>query len=712
MKHVTRKSILLLVILVTAIFLVACAGPPAAPPPAPAEEEAAPAEEEAAPAEEEAAPAEEEAEAPAEEAEASGATHPAIVPDVENFPRQVFDAVPDSFNEAPMLAEMVAAGDLPPVEERLPKNPMVLEPSDEIGKYGGTWNRAFTGPADHQNIERISKNHMLFWDTGMTEVQPHIAESFEANEDNTEFTFHLREGMKWSDGEPFTADDVMFWYEDIMLNDDLMPAKPGWAKAGGELGVWEKIDDYTFKVSFSQPYGVFFELVSGLTVNGHFTQLEPCSGGFAPKHYMTQFHADYIGLEEANALAEEQGFDNWTKLFCFMDDPNLNPESPVTTAWNPITSFSEQQVILERNPYYWAVDTEGNQLPYIDRIVMTVAEDLEVLNLKAIAGEFDLQARHIDINKLPVLLDNAEEQDYRIQFFRGRGGSASSLAFNQDYDGDPEIAKFIQNADFRRALSMAIDREQINEAFYLGLGRPASPCSWPDPPYAPGEEFDQLYHSLNVEEANQLLDSIGLDQKDDEGFRLMPDGRRLVVEMMAVTGAFQDWPGIAEMFVQHWKENVGIAAEVDPVERSLRNTRLTNNDTMTNWWGSGNSEALFLFPNHSFAFQWESGMAPMSGQWFQDNSIWKEPIGPVREQQLLYEEGSTLPREDRIEIGKQIRQIGCEQVFYIGTVTGTPAWTGVIKNNLRNVATGFPFTTVGQSPGNTYPETYYFTDAE
>jgi peptide/nickel transport system substrate-binding protein len=705
MKQLARKPIFLLVILITAIFTVACAGPPAAP----AEEEVVPAEEEAAQVEEEAAPAEEEA-APVEEA--AGPTSAAIVPDVENFPRQVFDAVPDSFNEAPMLAEMVAAGELPPVEERLPKEPMVLEPSDEIGKYGGTWNRAFTGPADHQNIERISKNHMLFWDTGMTEVQPHIARDFEVNDDNTEFTFYLREGMKWSDGAPFTADDIMFWYEDILLNDDLVPAKPGWAKAGGELGVWEKIDDYAFKVTFPQPYGVFFELVAGLTVNGHFTQLEPCSGGFSPKHYMTQFHADYIGLDEANALAAERGFDNWAKLFCFMNDPNLNSEAPVTTAWKPLTDFSQQQVILERNPYYWAVDTEGNQLPYIDRIVMSVAEDLEVLNLKAIAGEYDLQARHIDINKLPVLLENAEEQDYRIQFFRGRGGSASALAFNQDYDGDPEIAKFIQNADFRRALSMAIDREQINEAFYLGLGRPASACSWPDPPYDPGEEYDQLYSTLDVEEANRLLDSIGLDQKDDEGFRLMPDGRRLVVEMMAVSGAFQDWPGIAEMFAQQWKENVGIAGEVDAVERSLRNTRLTNNDTMTNFWGADGSEALFLFPNHTFAFTWESGMGPMSGQWFQDHSIWHEPTGPVREQQLLFEEGAALSREQRVEIGKKMRQIGCEQVFYIGTVTDVPAWTAVIKNNMRNIATGFPFTTVGQTPGNTYPETWYFTDAD
>ncbi len=686
-------------LLVTALLLVACGGgqAPAAAPADAGGNEAAPAAETAA--DENSA------------GEAAAPVNPYIVDDSEpRFPEQVFDNIPSEFHEAPMLAERVAAGELPPVEERLPVEPMVLEPAERIGTYGGTLNGGFTGPADHQNAERMLKNHMLFWDTGMTTVQPHIARDFEANADNTEFTFYLREGMKWSDGTPFTADDVLFWYEDIMLNDDLVPAKPGWAKAGGEVGVWEKIDDYTFKVTFNQSYGTFFELVAGLTVNGHYAQLEPCSGGFSPKHYMSQFHADYAGLEAVEALAAENGFDNWAKLFCFMNDPNLNPESPVTTAWLPTTSFSDQQVILERNPYYWAVDTAGNQLPYLDRIVLTLAEDLEVLNLKAIAGEYDMQARHIDIAKLPVFLENAEETGYRVQFFRGRGGSAVALAFNQDYDKDPAMAEYITNADFRRALSMAIEREQINEAFFLGLGRPASACAWPDPPYAPGEEYDQLYHQLDVEEANRLLDSIGLDQRDSEGFRLLPNGERVVIEMMAVSGAFYDYPGIGEMFAQHWKNNVGIDSEVQAVERSLRNTRLTNNDTMTNFWGAGNSESLFLFPNHSFAYQWESGTGPLSGQWFQDNSVGREPTGPIREQQLLYEEGSKLPATERGEVGQEMRAISCDNVFYIGTVTDTPSWTGIVKNNFHNLAVGFPFTTVGQTPGNTYPETWFIAD--
>ncbi len=695
-----RKAKFVAALLIVALLLIACGGGSEAP--------AAPADSGS---NEAAAPTTAAAEAAGSEEAAAAPVNPYIIDDsVPRFPEQIFDAIPAEFHEAPALAELVAAGELPPVAERLPAEPMVLKPSEGIGVYGGSLNGAFTGPADHQNAERMLKNHMIFWDTGMTEVQPHIAKAFEANADNTEFTFHLREGMKWSDGEPFSADDVMFWYQDIMLNDDLLPAKPGWAKAGGELGVWEKLDDYSFKVSFTQPYGTFFELVAGLTVNGHYAQLEPCTGGFSPKHYMTQFHADYIGLEEANALAAAEGFDNWTKLFCSKNDPNLNPESPVTTAWVPTTSFSDQQVILERNPYYWAVDTDGNQLPYLDRIVLTLAEDLEVLNLKAIAGEYDMQARHIDIAKLPVFLENAEATGYKVQFFRSRGGSEVALSFNQDYDKDPAMAEFIKNADFRRALSMAIEREQINEAFFLGLGRPSSYCPWPDPPYAPGEEYDQLYSQLDVAKANEMLDALGLDQKDSEGFRLLPNGERIVIEMMAVSGAFRDYPGIGEMFAQQWKNNVGIDSEIQSVERSLRNTRLTNNDVMTSFWGGGGSESLFLFPNHSFAYQWESGIGPLSGQWLQDHSVGSEPTGPIREQQLLFEEGSKLPRTERGEIGQKMMAIGCDNVFYISTVTDIPPWVGIVKNNFHNLAVGFPFTTVGQTPGNTYPETWYIVD--
>jgi ABC-type transport system substrate-binding protein len=171
----------------------------------------------------------------------------------------ISDAMPTSFSEAPMLAELVASGDLPPVEERLPVDPLVIEPTEMIGEYGGILRRAFTGPGDRQNYERWINDYTIFWDTGATELRPRLAHSWESSEDATEWTFHLREGLKWSDGEPFNVDDYMFWREYIVANDELVPVKPWWIQWGGELATFEKIDDYTLKITFAEPFPTWLE---------------------------------------------------------------------------------------------------------------------------------------------------------------------------------------------------------------------------------------------------------------------------------------------------------------------------------------------------------------------------------------------------------------------------------------------------------------------
>ena len=634
------------------------------------------------------------------------------------YTRQVLDKSkhPTSYGESPDLAAKVKSGDLPPVEERLPNHPMVLDSSDldGVGKYGGTWKRAFTGPADEQNIERISKNHMIFWNSLMTELRPHIAEDFESNADATKFTFHLREGMKWSDGEPFTTADVMFWYDHILNDDNVLPAKPGYSKtANGEMGVWEAVDDYTYTVTFSEPYGVYLELVSGLSVAGHLTQFPVCGGGFSPKHYMSQFHAEFVGEDAANKLAKDAGYDNWGTHFCAKNNPVKNVDSPVTTAWMPVKGFNEEESVWERNPYYWAVDAEGNQLPYLDKIVLSLAEDVEVLGLRVVAGEFDIQGRHVKPDKLPLLRENEDKGGYRVQFTSAAGSNAIAIYPNQDYaahgDGDKEIGDLLREADFRRALSIGFDREQIREAIFLGMGRTASACAMPDEPYAPGEEYDQIWSTLDVAKANELLDGLGLDMGSD-GFRTKPSGDPLVLDVIAVTGAFTDSVGAAELVKKDWADNIGINLKITPTERSLRETRLKNNEAMLSMWGGGGaSEPLFLFPNHDLAFNWESGMGPASGQWFQDSSVYGPPLSAsIAKQQELWRQGAALPRSERIDIGKEIRKIACEEVHAITTITGTPAWIFVIKDYVRNFPSGVPFTTVGQTPGSFYTEAFWF----
>lgn len=218
---------------------------------------------------------------------------------------------PAKYNEAPMLAQLVKEGKLPPVEQRLPEEPLVYKPVHEIGKYGGTWRAGFTGPADGQNIDRIVHDHLIYWDTAVTKVVPHIAKGWDISDGGRTFTFYLRKGMKWSDGAPFTADDIMFWYEDMYLNEELNPIKAAWMSAGGKPGVVEKVDDYTVRFRFEVPYYTFLETVASLEVAGHFTRGGEAMGLFAPKHYMKQFHPKYTDRAELERKAKEAKFDNW-----------------------------------------------------------------------------------------------------------------------------------------------------------------------------------------------------------------------------------------------------------------------------------------------------------------------------------------------------------------------------------------------------------------
>jgi peptide/nickel transport system substrate-binding protein len=629
----------------------------------------------------------------------------------------VFNVKPGSFKEAPILSEKVKKGELPPLSRRLPEDYAVIQPGSPqgIGKYGGTWKSVFVGPADEQNVERIIHNHLLFWTADLTVITPHIFKGYEASADSKVFTFRMRKGMKWSDGQLFTADDVIFWYEDILLNDDLLPAKFGWARAGGKLGVWKKVDDLTFTVTFEVPYGLFPDQAASLQVGSNISQLNPCGGMISPKHYMKQFHAKYVGLEQANKLAKDAGFDNWAKMFCTKNNPLQNPEAPSTAAWVPRTGFNTQQAIFERNPYYWAVDTEGNQLPYIDRITFDLVQNLEVLNLRAIAGDFTTQNRHLDVAKLPVFIENQKKGNYQVVLDKSPqvGGSQTGIAFNQDWEEDPELATFIRNADFRRALSLAVDRNEINEVFFLGQARPASTCTFPDPPYEAGPEYDQKYSTLDPVKANQLLDSIGLAKRDSEGFRLLPSGKRLELKVLTPGGTFQDWPGQLEMVGQHWKKHVGIKSTVDVADRTLREKRLRANEAMLAVWGINGSAGLWLFPENSFAWDWFSMMAPMSGQWFQDNKIWRQPTGKVREMQLIYEKATQSKPEDRIALGKELHRIRCEEVFYIGTVSGGglgSMW--IINEDMAPIPRGIIGSVHGQNPGSVWTETWYYKSGQ
>ena len=620
------------------------------------------------------------------------------------------DTMPSSFSESPMCAAKAEAGEIPALADRLPENPLVIQPAESIGEYGGTWYRAFTGPADGQNMERPMKDHILFFGTNMTDVQPNIAESWTSNADATEFTLTLRKGLKWSDGDDYNTDDIMFWYDHMVTNEDLVPTPPSWMKSGGEMLEFTQVSKETLQINSAEPYGLLITLLASVVVAGPHTRGDSGLGLYAPSHYLSDFHPDVIGLDEANAKAEAAGYENWAKYMLFLNHANANPDSPMMTAWRVVKPITSDQWALERNCYYWAVDTEGQQLPYMDNVVLDLAENLEVLNLKAIAGEFTVQGRHIDLSKLPVFTENSDKGNYRIQFWRQPESGIANLYINESWVGDggdvdTETASFLQNKDFRAALSMGIERDEINEVFFLGLGEVGGLCAGWDDPNDPGHYIGEHYVEFNPDEANELLDSIGLDQKDSDGMRLMPGtGEKIVVTHSVAVAAFEDYEGIDSMVIEMWKKHLGIDGKLDAQERSLWSSRRDNNETHLNSWESSGRAGAIITPNHLGVVGGGGFIAVGASNDHRDNGTIAD--GWIGEWQELYEEAKSDGSKYAENLQKVV-ELNCNNVNPITTVMNKPTYTAIIKKNVRNVPNPLPFSYHAQTSGNGFPETWW-----
>ncbi|MBC7810355.1 MAG: ABC transporter substrate-binding protein, partial [Burkholderiales bacterium] len=380
-----------------------------------------------------------------------------------------------TYSEAPTLTEMVTAGTLPTLEERLPENPMIVEPM-ALGEYGGTWRRLMTGIGDDGNLERTASYEPLVrWDVAYDHVIPNVAESWEVSEDGREFTFHLRPGMRWSDGEPFTADDIRFWYEDVANNPDINPSGMDFLIVDGETATFEMIDDYTVKFTFAAPAGLFLPQLAaqwGVQVT------------YYARHYFEQFHPTYNPDVEADALAA--GFDNWVTYFQNRGGDHYNPsrwspEVPTLDPWMAENALQSDttELVLVRNPYYWKVDPEGRQYPYIDRIVYTVVPEVENMVLRAAAGEVDMQERHINaLDNRAFFADNAETGDYTFFDMIPTDSNSSVLQLNLT-SRNPVLREIFQNRNFRVALSYAINRQEMIDTLYFGTTTPAQPAPLP-----------------------------------------------------------------------------------------------------------------------------------------------------------------------------------------------------------------------------------------
>jgi peptide/nickel transport system substrate-binding protein len=345
---------------------------------------------------------------------------------------------------------------------------------------------------------------------------------------------------------------------------------------------------------------------------------------------------------------------------------------------------------------------------------MTLAENLEVLNLRAIAGEYDYQARHLSLANLPVFLENQEAGNYTLSLDPAQHGADGAFMFNQSYEADPEIAQWLKNVDFRRALSLGVDRDSINEIIFLGIGVPGSAVVAESSPFNPGAEYRDLWSTYDPDQANALLDSIGLTERDADGYRLRTDnGERLVLELPTIP-AFIQFTQLAELVKEDWAE-IGIFANVVEQERTLVEQRRAANELQVFVWQNDGTDELYLYPFHALPVFDTSGVGPAFGIWYAtggEQGI--EPPDNVKAVLDLFTQGLAATPEERVTIGQEIWSIITDEVWTMGTVGQSGAFMGVriAKNNLGNIPSRQFNIQAGQTPAISRPATFYYTDVE
>lgn len=597
-----------------------------------------------------------------------------------------------TYTQAPMLDDMVASGDLPPVADRLPANPLVVEPIESIGEYGGTWRRAFRGVADFHAYGRTVYDPVLRWPRDPSDgVQPGLAERWEWNDDNTELTLFFREGLKWSDGTPWTVDDVIFWWEAIETDENITPAIHSEWVVNGEPMELEKVDDYTITLKFAGPNGLALSV--GLAFHGHQWPLAfERFGFFAPKHYLEQFHPAYSDSGDYQ-LFEEKAND-------------FNVERPVMWAWKIVQwEPGATEMITERNPYYWKVDPEGKQLPYIDRQRYTLVEDNSAINVLAIAGEIDMQHRGIDLASYPVYQENAEAGDFHMLLWPTASAAHTALFLNQSY-GDMQYRELFQQLEFRQAMSIAIDRDTINEVAVLGQGVPRTSTVVPDSPFYDPEWEDQ-YAQFDPDGAAAMLAELGLAVGGD-GFRTFADGTpiELVIETSETSGARLD---ALELVAENWN-NVGVKTEVRPSTRDIYWPKAGANEVMIATWGLDRGLTPMVDPVYQFPFDERSWMAPAFGTWYKTGGeLGEEPTDIFKQAMALYDEYRVTADEARqMEIGTELVRMSTQNLWTIGLVGMVPGPV-VVKNNFHNVAENHTSDWIIMTPGTQDPAHYYFS---
>jgi len=643
-------------------------------------------------------------EAPAEPAATEAPAEPAATeapaePAATEAPAEPMSA----YTEAPMLAAMVAAGSLPPVEERLPENPMIFPLLEGVGKHGGIARRGFKGVSDRWGPTKLGDRGLVWFNKDLVNI-PRIAESWEVNADGSEWTFHYRKGTKWSDGVEFTSQDTLWWYENVVMNTELNPAVGTNYRTGNPptAMVVEAPDDYTAKFKFADPNPLFL-LKIGRDV---LTQ---------PAHAMKKWHMDFT--DDPEALTKEftdAGFDTWTSYY--NDDRfwwYLNQDRPTLRPWNAKNSLAEELFQMERNPYFWGVDEAGNQLPYWDGFNHRLFETNDVFDLWITNGEIDFQARHVDAAKFTLYKESEANGDYKVMV----GVSAGHMAVQLNLATKEErLNTFFNTRDVRIGLSYAIDRDYLNELIYNGMATPRQYSPLPmSPQFYP--KLSDVYLEYNVDKANQMLDDAGYP-KGDDGFRVYPDGETIT---FTIEGTDQDGTPNADAvgeIIKMWEE-VGVKCAYKYFERSLYSEHFAANEIEGAFWG-GDRTVLPLAPS-AIIFRGTQPDRPWAagyGNWYNNGEGSEGAVEPPADHfirkiwDIWDNEISVEPNPDKqTELFFKILDIWAEELPMIGVLGELPSFC-IMKNGVHNFIEGFPNddTTGDENVYNT--ETYYWDDPD
>ena len=581
-------------------------------------------------------------------------------------------------SEPPLLADAVKNGKLPPMSERLPKDPLAAgfaSSGRTAGQYGGDLRMLMSRDRDIRMMVVYGYARLVGYDENLKFVAD-ICASYE-NVGDREFTFRLRPGHRWSDGVAFTADDFRYYWEDVANNKSLSPlGLPAALLVDGKGPTVTFPDPHTIRYVWDAPNPLFLPALAAPS---------PLFL-YRPAHYLKQFHAKYIGEDKAKAQAAAVKMRNWAGLHHKKDEQYRfdNPDLPTLEPWVNTSSLPTTRFVLLRNPYFHRVDPKGRQLPYIDRVVINLADE-KLVPAKTGAGDVDLQARYLRFDDYTFLKRNEQRSAYKVRLWETVKGSQIALHPNLN-TSDPAWRELLRDVRFRRALSLAINRHELNEVVYFGLVHPSNNTVLPQSPL-----FDKHYRDawtkFDLKGANKLLDEIGLTARDSRGLRLMKNGQALEI-VIDTAGESTEETDVLELIRDSWKK-VGIALYTRPSQREVFRKRVFSGQSIMSVWPGLNNgiPTADMSPEELAPVKQEQLQWPLWGNHVESKGKGGEAPTLPEAVELLSLYNAWQRSQDSAErerIWRRMLVIHAEQQFTIGTVTGN-LQPIVVHDGLKNV---------------------------